>query len=364
MYNKGEQIPLYIEFKQDNAIIFPETVRVRVLHEKDDNVYEDMSWKNMTPFGDGFIYHFDSNICDTLGEHAAVYEGIYNGEKLHNIQTFDISVPNESNLDSINNIKIYGIISELSSHKTLKDVNVKITNLIDGNVSAITTSDYSGRWETFIFPGEFEFEFSLDGFITKKMQVQIGDENNEVQFNNVSLENKNDISLGNGIFQINDEFTDKTGKGIEGIEINIYSLNDMNKLLVSVKTDFYGKWKAFLDEGGYILKIKLPSGVEKLFRMNINHKGEKSIAELKQSDSVAIENKNTTIGNKSITDYVKDAHGNGLSNVSIKVYKNDQLVGETFTGIDGEFTLNLDEGVYKVICEKNNFKSYSFELKI
>jgi len=363
-YNKGEQIPLYVEFKQDGNIINVDQPRVKVLHEKEDKIYEDMSWKNMTQFENGYIYNFDSNICDTLGEYVIIYEGFINGEKLNSMEVFNLTSPNEADKNSINNIKIYGFVDDLNKHELLENVCVKIKNLIDSSIVYQTNSDYSGRWEAYAFPGEFEFEFSLNGYETKTLQVQIGDENEEVQFNNISLENTKDVILGSGMFKISDEFTDKTGMGINGITINIFSLNNPDSILLTTKTDFHGKWSAFLDPGGYLLKIQLPSGIEKLLRMNIDSKGIKTITEIKKSNSVNIDNVNTTIGSKSITDYVKDAHGNGLSNVHVKVFQNDELIGETYTGIDGSFTLNLDNGIYKITCEKDKFKSYSFELKI
>ena len=363
-YNKGDSIPLYVEFKFNDEIVNVDTPRVRVLHEIDEKIYEDLPWKVMKPFADGYIYNLDSNTLDVIGEYVAVYEGMYNSEKLNNVEAFELTVPNILEQESIDKIKIYGFVDDLNEHKLLKDVKIKIKNLVDGNIVHQTLSDYSGRWEAYCFAGEFEFEFSLAGYETKILQVQVGDENSEVQFNNISLENQKDKILGSGMFKIEDSFTDKMGLGIKDISINVYSLDDTNKPLLTTTTDSYGKWKAFLDSGSYLIKIKLPSGVEKILSMTIDSEGKASIKETKQSNSKSIQNINTTFGNKCVSDYIKDAHGNGLENVRISVFKNDQNIGETYTDINGYFTLNLDNGVYKIVCSKEKFKEYTFELKV
>lgn len=358
---KGDQIPLYIEFKSEDNVVLVDGPRVRVLHEKDGKVYEDMPWKEMSPMDDGYIYQFDSNICESTGDYVVVYEGTYNNEKINNIVTITLTNKNEIANDAI---KIYGIVDDMTSNKLLEHVNIKIVNLIDNNIVYTTQTDYSGGWEAYAYPGEFEFVFSLDNYETKNVRVQIGDENSEVQFNTISLEHKNDKKLGVGFFQIEDTFTDKTGLGLENVKIDFYKLDEPDNLLLSVKTGEKGKWKAFLDEGAYIVKIELPSGTQKKFKMNISNNGEKTIEEFSSSSSTVLSGINTTVGNKSISDVVQDAHGNGIANAHLVVYKDNQMIGETYTGIDGTFTLNLDEGIYTMTVEKENFKPYKLELKI
>ena len=362
-YIQGESIPLYSVFKIQDHIVPVELPKVRVLHEENDKVYEDLTWHAMTAFDDGFIYTLDSNICEYLGEYTVVYEAIYNDQKIHNIETFTLTIPNEVSSQSLNNIKLYGFIDDLNSHKLLEKVKVSVKNVINNNIIATTYSDYSGRWECYVFPGELEFQFQLDGFETKTIRAQVGDSNEEVQFNNISLENNTDMTLGKGQFNIEDVFSDKTGKGIDGVVLEVYSSLD-NALLLTTTTDNKGQWHVFLDAGSYMLKAILPSGLERLFRMNIDSQGIKNITAYSKSDSVSSEYLNTTIGEKSINDFIKDAHGTGLSNVHITIWQNNLMIGETYTRIDGSFTLNLDPGIYKMVCSKEGFKEYTLELKI
>jgi len=360
-YLKGDQIPLFTEFKQDDKIIKVESPRVRVLQERDNQIYEVMTWKSMSPFVEGYMYMFNSSICDYPGEYVVVFSGKYNENTLNQLDKFNLKIKTQS---SSNQIKIYGIVNDMGDKHFLQDTKITFTNMITGSIASETTSDYSGAWECFVYPGRFNVIFSKDRYHDKILQIQIGDEKNEIQFNTISLESQSQFNHGSGMYRVNDNFTSKNGLGIENINISIYHSNSLDEVLVNVVTDYTGKWEVFLDDGSYVLKAQLPSGLIKVFDLQVQQGGEHLIKEIVSNNATTISGENTTLGSNVITDFVQDAHGNGIANVKLSVYKEDKLIGNAFTLADGSFSLNLDSGTYKITCEHDNFKSYSWELKI
>ena len=93
-YFKGDKALLYCEFRVENKIIKVDNPKVRVLHEADDVVYEDLPWKSMNALDEGYSYTFDTNICDNYGQYVVVYRGMFNGETLNVLDKFNIVVKN------------------------------------------------------------------------------------------------------------------------------------------------------------------------------------------------------------------------------------------------------------------------------
>lgn len=359
-YFKGDKVLLYCEFKVEEKLVCVDNPQVRVLHELDDKVYEDLPWQKMNKFDEGFSYTFDTNICENYGRYVVVYRGEYQGETLNILDNFDIVV---KNVEDLNSIYIYGYVNDINNGKMLNNLTVKIVDLESNNIVFSTLTDEDGKWECKIYPGDYEFSFVINGYEERLIRAQIGDENKEVQFNTVSLENIADEVLGNGMFKIEDEFTSKNDMGIPNINIKIFNINDVENLLIETKTDNHGKWKAFLDEGNYIMKINIPSGVSKKFKLNVYNSGEKTIEEIISKDTKkkqkVVYNGN---GDNEVMDYVLDAHGNGIEGVSIvaNIYnvKADayEYVCEDITSADGSFKLNLNKGKYQFVVTGEGFK--------
>src|SRR5574344_1176540 len=227
-YYKGDTVALYCKFAQNNVVVKVEKPQIRILHECDDNVYEDLSWTDMTAFEDGYVYNFDTNICDNYGKYVIVYKGVYDGKTLNIIDNFDLIV---KNVEDTNSVEIYGYVNDINNNNLLKDVTVKVVNLDNNNIVYQTTTDIDGKWWVYIFPGNYDFIFEMDNFEPRSVRAQIGDENKETQFNTIGLEKIADKSLGTGLFKIQDDFTSKNNMGISNIKISIYSVNDTDNIV-------------------------------------------------------------------------------------------------------------------------------------
>lgn len=359
-FYKGDISTLYCEFKKDDKVVQVKNPKVRVLHEYNDNVYEDLPWKPMESFDDGYAYNFDTNVCENYGKYVIVFSGEYNEEQLNILDSFNIIA---RNTEDNNTIYLYGFVNDINSNRIIKDVKVKIVDLENNNIVYQTTTDEDGKWESKIFPSDYEFIFSLDGYEERTVRAQIGDENEEIQFNNIGLEKKSDASLGTGIFKIEDEFTSKNHMGISNISIFIFTMNDLKNPFIQTSTDDKGKWKVFLDNGNYIMKISLPSGVEKKFQLNVYNDGSKTIEEIK-TKSTQIVNKvlDNGHGTEELTDYILDAHGNGIQNALVQAYKYNptlddyELECQDNTTLEGQFNLNLNKGKYKLVITCDGFQ--------
>lgn len=357
---KGDTKTLYCEFKNDKGnVVKVSNAKVRVLHEYNDRVYEDLPWQKMTEFDEGYVYNFDTNVCENDGKYVVVYQGEYEGSPLNILDEFNI-VP--QNLEDNNAIYVYGFVNDINSNRIIKDIKVQIISLENNSTVYQTTTDEDGKWESHIYAGDYEFRFGKDGYESRSVRAQVGDEHKEIQFNNIGLEKETDKSLGSGMFKIEDEFTAKNNMGISNINIEIFASQDLKTPIVTTKTDSKGKWKAFLDDGGYVMKITLPSGLTKKFQMNIYNDGSKSLEEIKIKESKAVKQKiDSGHGSELLTDFVLDAHGDGISDVSVEAYRYNQdedcyeLECKDYTTQEGQFELHLNRGKYKLIVEGEGF---------
>lgn len=357
---QGDKKILYCDFKVDGKIVQVENPQVRILHEFEDNVYEDLPWQTMTPMDEGYVYNFDTNVCQTDGKYVIVYKAQYQGETLNQLEEFNI-IPN--NLEGNNTIYIYGFVNDINNNHLIKNVKIKVVDCENGSTIYQTTTDEDGKWEVYIPPSDYEFKFELDGYNERSVRVQIGDENKEIQFNNISLEKQSDCALGNGLYKIEEEFTTKNDMGIPNVEIEIFSSENVNECLVSTRTDDKGKWKAFLDDGSYLLKIQLPSGVKKKFQLTVYNDGSKTIDEIVSRESTIIHKQvDNGHGDCPLTDYVLDAHGNGIENVLVRAFAYNidtdsyELECQATTTSEGQFELNLNHGKYKLVVQGEGFK--------
>ena len=358
---KGDKTTLYCEFKKDDKIVNVKEPKVRVLHEYNDKVYEDLPWQKMKKMDNGYCYVFDTNVCKNYGKYVVVFSGKYKCETLNVLDDFHIIA---KNIDDNNTIYVYGYINDINSNRILKSVQIQIVSLDSGDIIYQTSTDEDGKWESNIFPGDYEFKFSMDNYESRSVRAQVGDENKEIQFNNVSLEHIADVSLGNGLYKIEDEFITKNDMGIENVSVLIYNVDDTENVLVSTKTNNKGKWKAFLDSGTYIVKIELPSGTKKTFQMIVYNDGTKAISEIQTKDTSIDKNSKKVLhgkGTENVTDFILDAHGNGIEGAVIKAYKykpckdDYEYECEDVTNKDGQFVLNLNKGKYKFVIEHPSF---------
>ena len=352
---KGDIQSLYCEFVNDKNVVKVKNPKVRILHEENDNVYEDLPWQNMLPFDEGYVYAFDTNICKICGKYVVVFEGEYKDKKLNVIDEFTII---QKNIETENNILLYGFIFDIDTDKQLKNAVITIKNLDNNDIVYKVYSDVDGRWDVKIAPGDYEFEFNLYGYEVKTVRAQIGDAHKELQFNNVSLEGKSGL-VGEGTYYIEDTFVAKNNLGIENIDVYIYDVSDVANPIIKTKTNQKGRWKVLLNIGAYIVKIILPSGLEKKFQLQVYSGGEKKIEEMSVK---SFKNKTMNgIGTQKVTDLILDAHGNGIANANIQALRYNkekdiyEFECEDYTSETGEFNLNLNEGKYKLVISHAKF---------
>ena len=364
-YKKGDTATLYCEFICNDNPVLVENPQVRILHEQDDNVYEDLSWQPMTEFGTGYIYSFDTNICTKYGDYVVVFNGIYEGQTLNNIETITLVAENRLDTDTID---IYGYVNDIGNSRLVRNAKVEIIDTIINTPIYTSVTDDDGKWCAKITPGEYEFIFTKEGYESRTVRAQVGDENKEIQFSNISLENIRDTILGNGLYRIEDTFVRKNKQPIANVDIKIYTSNDTVTPYVTTTTDVKGKWHVFLDDGSYIMQITLPSGTEKKFRLIVRNDGSKDMEEIQSTSSAVTSRINNGTGDKEVNDYVLDAHGRPIEGAIIKAYtqQNDEYVcvASDTTSIDGNFILHLDQGTYKLTVECDTFETKEIELKL
>ena len=368
-YMQGDAIVLSCMFSKDGKTISPDKAYARILHESEGNIYEDISWTEMQKHNDGFIYTFDSSELDFIGTYTVVYKTEYEGETLNIMDNFNLALYNVSSNEQC---LVYGFVTDSDNQKHKMDsTSVYISDMLSGNMIYQTETDADGRWEAELSPGSYMFKFVSEGFGSKEVKAQISDLVPEMQFNTVNMKKHNLSETGS--IKIEDEFTDNTGLGIQGITVNIFGAEDVKNVICSAKTDIKGKWNVYLDPGNYVAEIILPSGLKKMFRLTVYMDRTKKMTEIRSAETVtdvSASFRGQTNGTEHITEYVLDAHGNGIENASVKAYEynsesNDYVyVGETVTDISGQFELNLNKGKNKLIIACSNFKEKEIILNI
>lgn len=360
MYNIGDVIPLYCEFKQGDAIVAPDCAEVRILHECGDSVYEDLEWTTMDRLDAGFVYSFDTFALIDQGHYVALFRSIYNNEQLKIIDGFDVKL---RNIESVNSTLVYGFVVMMNSARPIKDVTIVINDVVDGQQVYQTKTDVDGRWEASVVPGDYSLTFTIADFTERKVRAQVGDHGGDVQFSTISLDRIADASLGTGLHEVSDVFTGKDDLGLANVNVSVSPISDATAVLASTTTDQRGRWRLFLDAGSYVLSVKLPSTTVKRFSMIVDGPGEPRLTELK-SASTTVNRATVSAGTGSVkvNDVILDAHGVGVPNAVIDVYLAGSgdarvLVASVTTNTVGEFVLYLDHGRYLLSVNAGSFKA-------
>ena len=103
--------------------------------------------------------------------------------------------------------------------------------------------------------------------------------------------------------------------------------------------------------------------VNSKFQLNVYNDGSKTIEEIK-TKSTQIVNKvlDNGHGTEELTDYILDAHGNGIQNALVQAYKYNptlddyELECQDNTTLEGQFNLNLNKGKYKLVITCDGFQ--------
>lgn len=361
IYNLGEQIFLYAKFENDlNSITFFNEPTVKIIFIKNNETIEILNTKMETNDYISFYYNFKIPMDLDLGQYQIIYTGFSN-EKENKIYESFYVVNNSSQMN--NPIRLFGYIYDSKTHKYIEDVEINIINQ-NNNEIYYTVNNLIGQWEAYVYPGEYKFIFKSTGYKTQEVIAKINDELQEIEFNNVLLEEKTNDILGNGIYEIHDQYIKKDGQPIEDLNINIYNVNNLNELIVNTKTDDDGKWRAYLDEGLYFLKV-FNDNYDKCFRLKVKNNGMFSFEDISNNstneNSIYYSNGN---GLYKYIDYIYDKKNKPISNVQVNIIKNNDIIYQDYTNLEGKFEFNLDKGTYTLEFYHPSFKTIEQNIKV
>ena len=367
LYLKGETIFLYVKFlDNNNTSINIENPRVRILHTKNDNIYEDLPWSKLLPFSESeyyfnYIIPYDSD----CGLYNVIYNGIINGNEASVIEEFHVI--NKSEVYS-NAIKLYGYINSEINQVPLSNVNIEILNTNNMDYIQSCSMD-NGYWESYLYPGEYVFSFKKDGFNDVNVNVQIGDENNEIQFNNISMTSKIVKTNGNGICKVTDKYILKNGIPLDGLVITVYSIHNPTKIIATNITNNEGVWEVFLDPGYYLLKVNgksMNQEFNKTFRLKINDNSAYDMENMDNNKAIAQESILTEgNGSQVYRDSIVDKNGNPVIDVQVNILKNNIPIAQAYTDALGKYEFFLEPGNYTVDIYHPLFKDIpNFEITL
>ena len=364
----GDNVPLYIKFMDDELNnCYVSDAKVRILHEKDGEIYEDLEWTDLVQISENeYIYNYTIPLDSDLGQYQIIYVGKNTDKEACKVDTINII---NKNVNYINPIKIFGYVQNIKDFNNIQDVNVQIYD--DNNQRVFTTkTNIDGYWESYIYPNKYNFLFQKVGFKDCSINVEINEEINEQQFETIGLYLLND-TRGNGTFKISESFKSKYGLPLVNLDINIYDILNPKTILAKDVTNEDGSFTCFLDEGVYILKaigVSFSKDFNKTFKLKVDNDGSMILEDLSKNIAMLTNMEIISNGNGmlKITDNIMDKNGNGIIDVQVNALDlKGNLIAQDYTNVAGEWTLNLDPGQYiieyyhpkfKVITEKRTIK--------
>lgn len=368
-YFRGDTIFLYTQFVDATGKpCQAEEPQVRILHDNDGDIYEDLPWTDMQVMSESEYYlNFNVPYISDLGQYQAIYSGKINGEEAYVIETFHIVSKSDKYEDTV---KIYGNVHDIRTGITLSDSNIVVINSETGEKISQSLTNEEGYWEAYLYPGVYTFKFSKIDFKNMDINVEIGDEHNEIQFNNVGLESESASSKGNGIFQVGDKYVTKQGTPLNGLNISIAAIENPMITIAADQTNNEGQWNCYLDPGTYILKLvgkSLGTDFNRTFRVKVDDVGGYKFEDI--SKNTATVSKSTChdngTGSKTISDYVKDRHGNPIIDVLVNAFNegaqllDSNIIAQDYTDVQGKWTLNLEPGNYIIEFYHPDFKEFT-----
>jgi hypothetical protein len=373
LYFKGDNIFLYVQFTADEGqVCSVDKPQVRVLHDKIGKLYEDLKWSNMQQMSDNeYFYNFKIPFTSDLGQYQVLYKGNVNGNLAHVMETFHVI--NKSTIYD-NTIKIYGYVSDIRTEVALTETMIKINNKdTEEYCQSLTNND--GYWEAYLYPNQYEFEFAKDQYVSMKVNVQISDQQNEIQFNNIGLESISSLSKGNGMYPITDKYVTKQGMPLINLDVKIHSVIDPIAIYAQDITNDDGSWECYLDPGMYLLKVTGTTFSKQFiqtFRIKVSNDGTFSFENISKNTATASQQSYIDDGTGSIehSDYILDKNQNPIVDVQINAFKlgtpleDKFIIAQAYTDSTGKWVLNLDPGTYVMEYYHPKFKVITETIKL
>lgn len=366
VYYRGQDLFLYVKFEGELEIINP---MFRITYEKDGNIEALIDWKDLQTLSDNEFYE---NAQIDFNANYSIYEIEYICETIDNkiarvIEEFHV-IPKSEKYP--NAVKLYGFINQARVGYPLIGTSVEVhllnnnaaldTNGVNDSLKIVSESytKEDGRWEAYLYPGEYKFIFKKYGFKEIEVIAQIGSEQTEVQFDNITLESNTAADKGNGIYTISDNFVTKEGVPLNNLIVTAYSVLNIKEVYAKDVTDDDGEWSLFLDPGMYLLKVlgnSLMDDFELTFRLRVEEDGTFSQENLTTNVGTPIEELSVGRGDmnsptsKTIEDTIIDNNGNPIIDVQVCVYlKSDlnKLIAQDYTDVRGSWIVYLEPNNY------------------
>lgn len=366
IYHKGDIVFLYVRFLKENGdyATCVKNAKVRILHEHNENIYEDLEWTEMNQLSSTeYFYNYNIPYDSDCGMFDIIYYGEIDDKPATMIESFHVINKSEQ---YTNAIKLYGYINDDINNMPLSGVSIEIQDVEQIYLTQSFTKE-NGYWESFIYPGEYICSFKKQGFNEQIINIQVGDENNEIQFNNISLESTRIKTCGNGAYEITDSYVLKNGIPLDGLVVKAFDVTNPQEVVATDITDNKGVWKIFLDSGFYFLKvngISMNNEFDKTFRLNVADDGKYTLDDMNDNKAV-IRDECISSGNgpNIYSDIINDRYGNPIVDVQVNAYQNGKIVAQCYTNIMGKYELHLESGEYMIDIYHPSFKEIA-EFKI
>lgn len=368
VYYQGDNIFLYAKFNTEIEQEVIDFAQVRILHEKDGLIYEDLPWTNMENMGGNEYFHnFKLSMDCDLGEYKIIYIGKSNDKEaiiMENIHAIS------RNQNHINYVKIYGYVYDIRTGLPINESCIEVYER--GTKIYQSSTNEVGNWETYLYPGEYTFKFSKFTYMDCELIAQIGDEHNELQFDSIGLESESAGQKGKGVFTIKDKMVLKNGQPLVGLNVSISYIVSPKDIIAKDTTNEEGEWECYLDEGDYLLKINgnaMGKGFDKTLRLKVNDNGNHITNDLSQNTATLTNMKYIGPGQGliKVTDIIKDKNGNPIVDVQVNILNpknSNDIIAQTYTSISGQWELNLDPGNYTIEYYHPKFKTITDKLVV
>lgn len=360
------------------------TMQFRILHDEDGIIYEDFDWTDMFKLNDNEFYY---NYCVPFdlqqGEYQVVYKSIYK-KSYYNAVTKEYYTDEqlkELNFNKINEdkvayttekihiilpsqiyedtVKVFGNVNYKKTTIPAEDVYVSIYETNTNNKIYQSLTNREGYWEAYLYPNQYKFVFSRNGYIDETIYAEINDDANYLPFQIISLgtNNENFLSKGNGLFRIFDQYISKTGLPLAGLTVSIYNALDPTTIIAQDTTNNEGFWEVFLNDGFYILKLSgtvFDGEFDRVFRLKVLPDGKYFFDHLTRNiltdTNMDIITRGT--GKIEIKDVINDRWGNPINDVQVNIYnlntelQDKNILAQDYTNGNGQYILYVDPGTY------------------
>jgi hypothetical protein len=133
-------------------------------------------------------------------------------------------------------------------------------------------------------------------------------------------------------------------------------------------TDDNGQWKAFVNQGVYLVNLSGTSMGQTYtlsFRMRVDEYGKTTFEDLSNN---LMTNENTPElndgeGTRILSDQILDAYGNPIPDVQVNAYKpgvtlsDDTILAQDYSDLNGKWSLKLNPGTYTIEYYHPSYKT-------